>query len=74
MPISTRLKPNLYKDSVALMRRLYAPFQRNHDRILFMDAGQVLERATPDDFFNRPQSPRAQKFLSDIRTPFAANC
>lgn len=41
------------------------------DRILFMDAGKVLERATPDDFFNRPQSPRAQKFLSDIRTPFA---
>lgn len=41
------------------------------DRVLFMDAGRVLERATPDDFFNRPQHPRAQKFLSDIRTPFA---
>jgi polar amino acid transport system ATP-binding protein len=40
------------------------------DRVLFMDAGQVLERATPDDFFNRPQHPRAQQFLSDIRSPF----
>ena len=40
------------------------------DRVLFMDEGQVLERATPDDFFNRPQHPRAQKFLSDIRSPF----
>ena len=40
------------------------------DRVLFMDAGQVIERATPDDFFNRPQSGRAQKFLADIRTPF----
>lgn len=41
------------------------------DRVLFMDAGQVLERATPDNFFNRPQAPRAQKFLADIRTPFS---
>ena len=40
------------------------------DRVLFMDAGKVLERATPDDFFNRPQHPRAQQFLSDIRSPF----
>ena len=41
------------------------------DRVLFMDSGQVLERATPHDFFNRPQHPRAQQFLSDIRSPFA---
>jgi len=40
-------------------------------RVLFMDQGRVLERATPDDFFNRPQHARAQQFLSDIRTPFA---
>jgi len=41
------------------------------DRVLFMDEGKVLERATPDDFFNRPQHPRAQQFLADIRSPFA---
>ncbi|MEJ1162678.1 amino acid ABC transporter ATP-binding protein [Variovorax sp. CCNWLW186] len=41
------------------------------DRVLFMDEGKVLERATPDDFFNRPQHPRAQQFLSDIRSPFS---
>jgi polar amino acid transport system ATP-binding protein len=41
------------------------------DRVLFMDAGAVLERATPDAFFNHPQHPRAQQFLSDIRTPFS---
>ncbi|MDQ0589616.1 amino acid ABC transporter ATP-binding protein [Variovorax paradoxus] len=41
------------------------------DRVLFMDEGKVLERATPDDFFNRPRHPRAQQFLSDIRSPFA---
>ena len=40
------------------------------DRILFMDEGKVLERATPAEFFNRPQHPRAQQFLSDLRSPF----
>jgi polar amino acid transport system ATP-binding protein len=42
------------------------------DRVLFMDAGRVLERAPPSEFFQRPQHPRTQQFLSDIRTPFAA--
>ncbi len=42
------------------------------DHVLFMDAGKVLERATPDEFFNRPQHPRAQQFLADIRSPFDA--
>ena len=41
------------------------------DRILFMDAGRVLERASPAEFFQRPQHPRAQQFLSDIRSPFS---
>jgi polar amino acid transport system ATP-binding protein len=40
------------------------------DHVVFMDAGRVLERATPDDFFNRPQHPRAKQFLADIRSPF----
>ncbi|AYM75592.1 amino acid ABC transporter ATP-binding protein [Janthinobacterium agaricidamnosum] len=42
------------------------------DRVWFMDHGQVLERATPDDFFARPQHVRAQQFLSDIRSPYGA--
>jgi polar amino acid transport system ATP-binding protein len=42
------------------------------DRVLFMDHGRVLERATPEAFFNTPQHPRAQQFLSDIRSPFVA--
>ncbi len=32
---------------------------------------RILERATPEDFFERPQHPRAQQFLSDLRSPFA---
>ena len=37
------------------------------DQVWFLEAGRVLERATPAEFFNRPQHPRAQKFLADIR-------
>ncbi|QOY92857.1 amino acid ABC transporter ATP-binding protein [Massilia sp. UMI-21] len=37
------------------------------DRILFMSEGRILERASPEDFFTRPQHPRAQQFLADRR-------
>ena len=40
------------------------------DRVLFMDAGRVLEAATPEAFFRRPGHPRARQFLADIRSPF----
>ncbi|MES2771329.1 MAG: amino acid ABC transporter ATP-binding protein [Pseudomonadota bacterium] len=36
------------------------------DRIVFMDEGQILEQATPTEFFEHPQHPRAQQFLSKI--------
>ena len=38
------------------------------DTIWFMDQGQILEKATPENFFNQPQHPRAQRFLSDLRS------
>lgn len=41
------------------------------DRVLFMDQGAVLERGTPEEFFTRPQHPRTQKFLTDIRGVFS---
>jgi len=37
------------------------------DRVWFMDAGRILEKADPETFFTRPQHPRAQRFLSDLR-------
>jgi len=37
------------------------------DRVLFMDQGQVLERGSPEQFFTKPEHPRARQFLSDIR-------
>ena len=36
------------------------------DRIVFMDEGQILEIATPEQFYNNPQHPRTQKFLEQI--------
>ena len=38
------------------------------DRVWFMDAGCILESADPDTFFAKPQHPRAQRFLSDLRS------
>ena len=37
------------------------------DRVWFMDAGKIVETATPGEFFSRPVTPRAQKFLADVR-------
>ena len=36
------------------------------DRIVFMDAGQVVEINTPEQFFNHPQHERTKLFLSQI--------
>jgi general L-amino acid transport system ATP-binding protein len=36
------------------------------NRIVFMDAGEIVEVAPPDEFFNRPKSERTRRFLSQI--------
>ena len=36
------------------------------DRIIFMDKGRILEEGPPQNFFDRPQHPRLQKFLKQI--------
>ena len=38
------------------------------DRVWFMDAGCILESTDPESFFRSPQHPRAQRFLSDLRS------
>ena len=40
--------------------------RRVADRVVFMDQGQIMESAPPDDFFDRPQSPRLQSFLGQV--------
>ena len=36
------------------------------NRVIFMDAGQIVEQNTPDEFFNNPRSDRTKLFLSQI--------
>ncbi|MBS0533440.1 MAG: amino acid ABC transporter ATP-binding protein [Proteobacteria bacterium] len=36
------------------------------NRVIFMDAGQIVEMNTPDEFFSHPQHERTKLFLSQI--------
>ena len=35
-------------------------------RVLFMDGGKIVEQNTPKEFFDHPQNPRTQLFLSKV--------
>jgi general L-amino acid transport system ATP-binding protein len=36
------------------------------DRVVFMDAGRIVETAPPEEFFGRPRESRTRAFLSQI--------
>lgn len=36
------------------------------DQVVFMDEGRVVEAGKPSDIFDRPESPRLQRFLSEV--------
>ena len=36
------------------------------DRVIFMDQGQIVEQAPPEEFFTRPKSERTRDVLSKI--------
>ncbi len=38
------------------------------DRVIFMDAGEIVEEAEPEEFFENPKSARTKEFLSQIIT------
>jgi len=38
------------------------------DTMVFMDAGEIVERAPPEKFFNNPENERTRLFLSRILT------
>jgi len=37
------------------------------DRIVFMDAGQIVEQGAPEEIFGAPQNERTQRFLKAVR-------
>ena len=39
------------------------------NRVVFMDFGQILEEAHPEEFFKNPKHERAQQFLKEILSP-----
>ena len=36
------------------------------NRVIFMDQGQIVEQAAPDQFFDNPQNERTRLFLGQI--------
>ena len=40
--------------------------RRAADRVVFMDHGQIVEEAAPDQFFDAPSSERARSFLASV--------
>lgn len=43
-------------------------FARNvANRVIFMDAGRIVEQGPPAEFFSNPQSDRAKQFLSQVK-------
>ena len=38
------------------------------DRVWFMDEGRIVETGDPESFFSNPQTERARRFLSDLRS------
>jgi polar amino acid transport system ATP-binding protein len=77
---TSALDPEMVGEVLAVMKSLAAEgmtmlcvthemgFARDvADRIWFIDAGQILEMATPEEFFTNPRHPRAQRFLADLR-------
>ncbi len=43
--------------------------RRVADRVLFMDAGQIIESGPPGELFEAPQTDRLKQFLSNLSHP-----
>src|SRR3954466_14583314 len=77
--VTSALDPELVKGVLRLMAGLGARgmtmvvvthemhfARRAADQVVFMDEGEVVERGRPEDLFERPRSPRLQRFLSEV--------
>jgi general L-amino acid transport system ATP-binding protein len=76
---TSALDPEMIKEVLDVMRELASQditmicvthemgFAREvADRVVFIDAGQIIEAAAPAEFFGAPQHERTQSFLSQI--------
>jgi ABC-type polar amino acid transport system ATPase subunit len=76
---TSALDPELRREVLVVIRQLAAEgmtmmvvthemnFARNvGSRVAFMDHGEIVEEATPGDFFSAPKSERARRFLQQF--------
>lgn len=76
---TSALDPEMIKEVLDVMRNLalegYTILAVTHEmgfareaanRVIFMDAGQIVEENTPENFFNNPKEERTKLFLSQI--------
>jgi general L-amino acid transport system ATP-binding protein len=76
---TSALDPEMIKEVLDVMRDLaqsgYTILAVTHemgfartvaDRVIFMDAGQIVEENTPQDFFTNPKNERTKLFLNQI--------
>ena len=79
---TSALDPEMVGEVLAVMRRLAEDgmtmicvthemgFAKSAaDRIVFMDKGEIVEVAKPDDFFSAPKAERSRRFLELIARP-----
>ncbi|WP_034091767.1 amino acid ABC transporter ATP-binding protein [Streptacidiphilus albus] len=76
---TSALDPEMIKEVIDVMAELAAEgmtmlvvthemgfARRAADRVVFLDAGRIVETAPPEEFFARPRTDRARDFLSKI--------
>ncbi|MGO2147930.1 amino acid ABC transporter ATP-binding protein [Halomonas sp.] len=79
---TSSLDPQWVEEVLSLMKQLAAEQQTmiivTHemqfardvaDRVIFMDEGQIIEQAPPEELFTTPKDPRTQHFLRKILAP-----
>lgn len=79
---TSSLDPQWVEEVLSLMKQLAAEQQTmiivTHemqfardvaDRVIFMDEGQIIEQAPPEELFTAPKDPRTQHFLRKILAP-----
>ena len=77
--VTSALDPELVAEVLAVIRELASvgmtmliathemSFARDiADRVVFLDAGVILEQGTPEQIFTRPREERTQQFLERI--------
>jgi polar amino acid transport system ATP-binding protein len=77
--VTSALDPELVKGVLTLMESLgrrgmtmvvvtheMGFARRVADQVVFMDEGRVVEHGTPERVFDRPQSPRLRRFISEV--------